>query len=199
LTDRCIVESREVQEPATRKDIQKYFEEGYDFVLFIGQADNGLSLEWRLYDPTDVVMVKGKKIKKNKSVPLHSWLYGCIDELWFTLTGQKSSFCSYIAYVKRNKNSRGRMGKTSVVQIMDSNGTHARTLWGHPGIYVGLAWHDVVSQGTISPRLYCSEFSPYNVRFIGLNLAGKRTPILDLEGTCVGISVSKTGAETVYC
>ncbi|GAG24868.1 unnamed protein product, partial [marine sediment metagenome] len=63
------------------------------------------------------------------------------------------------------------------------------------GSYVSLYWHDDIAH----PCLFCSEFTKYNVRFASTNLKGRRSTVLNLKGTCVGISVSHDNNKAVYC
>lgn len=63
------------------------------------------------------------------------------------------------------------------------------------GTYVGLYWH----HDTSNPCLFCSEFTRFNVRLISANFQGRKKIVLNVPGTCVGISVAHDNNQAVYC
>ena len=189
-SDQFRVVIRACELPTTTVALKKGLDKNYPLTLFLSQADD--TIEWRLYDVHDGAIIKGKRCKKRGSL-LHGYADNLADELWPVLTKQPSSFTSKIAYVKR----KGASGKkpSSVVCIAHSDGTHEQELIKTPGTYVSLYWH----QDKEHPCLFCSEFTRFNVRFISVGLNGSKRVVLNVEGTCVGISVAHKKNKAVYC
>lgn len=178
--------------PDTQSALKQLFDKRYPLEIFLNQSDDKRSIEWRLYDVHDEQLVKGMKyIKKGKL--LHGYADNLADELWPVLTKQASSFSSKIGYVKRTNTTSKR--QRSIVCISSTDGSHEQEIIKTPGTYVGLYWHHDKKH----PCLFCSEYTRYNVRFISSSLQGKKNVVLNLKGTCVGISVSHDNNKAIYC
>jgi TolB protein len=177
--------------PTKKTEVKKLFDTGYSLVIFLNHADNKKALEWRLYDASEAQMVKGKKLPKNNlSSATHAHLLS--DELWHALTGQPSSFSSKIAYTKRPANSRKSQ---STIYLSNPDGSESEPFVKTPGTYVSLYWHTNPS----APTLFYSEFTRFNVRLVSFFLQGHKQTVLDVNGTCVGISLSADANKAVYC
>ena len=178
--------------PATQSELQQLFDKEYPLEIFLSHSDDQRSISWRLYDAHDALLIKGMKYIKRGST-LHGYGDNLADELWPVLTKQASSFSSKIAYVKRKKTTSKR--QRSVVCVAHTDGAQEREVIKTPGTYVSLYWHHDKKR----PCLFCSEFTRYNVRLISANLVGKKHIVLNLKGTCVGISVAHDNTRAVYC
>ena len=82
-----------------------------------------------------------------------------------------------------------------VVCVVNSDGSQEQELIKKLGTYVSLYWHH--DKG--NPCLFCSEFTRSNVRLISANFQGRKKMVLNVPGTCVGISVSHDNNKAVYC
>ncbi|MBA3751406.1 hypothetical protein H0X06_01210 [Candidatus Dependentiae bacterium] len=183
---------KECVAPLTAGDLKHLFQKEYPLALFLQEGASACSIEWRLYDVPDEYLIKGKKYaKRGKTV--YGYAANIADDIWPVLTKQSSSFSTKIAYVKRKKTVSKR--QLSVVCIANSDGSHEQELIKKPGTYVGLYWHHDKS----FPCLFCSEFTRFNVRLISASLRGKKNIVLNLEGTCVGISVAHDNNKAAYC
>lgn len=187
-----------LDQPRKKTDIQELFDEGFTWVIFLKENDSSNNndsintLEWRIYDPIDAIMIKGKKVAKNNNV-LKEWAYTIADQLWLELMQMPNCFASKIAYIKRKKDSKGK--PCSIICLCDYDGSHYYELLNNSGIYVNTYWH---TSSTV-PRLFCSEFTRYNVRLISLSMQKHKKVVLNVDGTCVGISLAKKSNQAVYC
>ncbi len=178
--------------PSTQSELHALFDKDYPLEIFLSHSDEGRSISWRLYDVHDGQLIKGMKCHK-RGQQMHGYADNLADELWPVLTKQASSFSSKIAYVKRKKTTSKR--QRQVVCIAHTDGSNEREIIKTPGTYVSLYWHHDKKY----PCIFCSEFTRYNVRLISANLTGKKKIVLNLKGTCVGISVAHDNARAVYC
>lgn len=186
------VQVKECTAPTTQGDLKHLFQKEYPLVLFLQQGAAPRFIEWRLYDVPDEYLIKGKKYVK-RGTTVHGYAANLADDIWPILTKQVSSFSTKIAYVKRKKTASKR--QLSVVCVVNSDGSHEQELIKVPGTYVGLYWH----HDTSYPCLFCSEFTRFNVRLISASLKGRKNIVLNVEGTCVGISVAHDNNKAVYC
>ncbi len=178
--------------PSTASELEKLLDKSYPLELFLSQSPDKKHVQWRLYDVHDGHLIKGKSYAKRGTLA-HGYAAHIADELWPVLTKQSSSFSTKIAYVKRKIGPAKR--QRSVVCVVNSDGSFEQEIIKKPGTYVSLYWH----HNTQFPCLFCSEFTRSNVRLISVTLQGKKTIVLNLNGTCVGISVSHDNNKAVYC
>lgn len=167
--------------------IKKLYDEGCALAVFLTKSQN--AIDWRLYDTIDGAMVTGKRLVKFTE-DIYVQTYRLADQIWNALTQQKGSFSSKIAYVKRLKNDQA-----SVICVADFDGSNEKIVTKLPGTYVGLYW----DANTQNKRLFCSEFTRFNVRIISLTLTGKKKVVLNFKGTCVGVSLSPDNNQVLYC
>lgn len=186
------VEVKGVKVPSKQSELDRLFDKKYPLTIFLQHDDNNNAINWRLYDVPDKKLLKGKKYVKRGSYS-HGYADNIADELWPILTSEPSSFSTKLAYVKR----RSPIGKRqqSIICVANSDGSHEQIIIPKLGTYVSLYWHN----DTANPCLFCSEFTKYNVRFASTNVQGRKSTVLNLRGTCVGISVAHDNNKAVYC
>ncbi len=178
--------------PYTQTELVQLLDKAYPLEIFLAHADNNAAIEWRLYDVHDGTLIKGMKYYKRGKM-IHGFADNLADMLWPVLTKQSSSFSSKLAYVKRKKTTTKR--QRSVICVSHTDGSREQEIIRKPGTYVSLYWH----HDTNFPCLFCSEFTRFNVRLIRVNLKGKKNVVLNLPGTCVGISLTHDNNKAVYC
>jgi TolB protein len=178
--------------PSKQAELEKLFDAKYPLEIFLEHDDNGSAIKWRLYDVPDKKLIKGMKYTKRGKFS-HGYADNIADELWPILTSEPSSFSTKLAYVKRTAPKGKR--QQSIICIANSDGSQEQVIVPKLGTYVSLYWHSDAH----NPCLFCSEFTRYNVRFASANMHGRKTTVLDLKGTCVGISVSHDNNKAVYC
>jgi len=181
-------------EPSKNTDLVTLFDQSYPLEIFLQEVDGGAAIGWRLYDVPDRRLIKGKKYTK-RGRNSHGYADNVTDDLWPVLTSQHSSFSSKLAYVKKRTVQGKKDRHRSVVCIANSDGSQEQVIIPTLGTYVSLYWH----HDSHNPCLFCSEFTRYNVRLVSTNLVGQKKTVLNLKGTCVGISVAQDNNKAVYC
>lgn len=177
--------------PSTKAELDTLLDKAYPLEIFLSREDAD-HFSWRLYDVHDGRLIKGMKYAKRGRF-LHGYADNLADELWPVLTKQAGSFSTKIGYVKR-KQAAGRRQR-NVVCVVNSDGSNEQELIKKLGTYVTLYWHHDKN----NPCLFCSEFTRSNVRLISSNFQGRKKMVLNVPGTCVGISVSHDNNKAVYC
>ena len=180
--------------PQKENDLTQLFDAQFPLEIFLNSSDEGKAIGWRLYDVPDKKLIKGKKYYKRGKL-LHGYADNIADDLWPVLTSQPSSFSSKLAYVKKRDTLGKKKRDRSVVCIANSDGSQEQIIIPKLGTYVALYWH----HDTHNPCLFCSEFTRFNVRLISSNLQRQMRTVLNLKGTCVGISVAHDNNKSVYC
>ena len=180
-----------VSEPKTQAELNQALDKSYPLQIFLSR-EGTTHIAWRLYDVPDAHLIKGMKYAKRGNA-LHGHVDNIADQLWPVLTKQAGSFSTKIGYVKRKKGVSKRA--RSVVCVVNSDGSQEQELIKRLGTYVGLYWH----HDKTTPCLFCSEFARSNVRLISANFQGRKKMVLNVPGTCVGISVSHDNNNAVYC
>ncbi len=208
-TDQFKVTIKSLPEPRNKNEVQGFFNEGFEWVIFLTQNSNDKSLEWRIYDPIDAVMLKGKKVLfdsslldkySHKNISIKELAYKLADQLWVELMQSPSCFMSKIAYIKRKKSKDLTLASNSIY-LCDYDGSDHQKLVDDGKIYVNTYW----TQNSFNPCLLCSEFTDYNVRLVAFNVARcllgskQKKVFLELDGTFVGISCAKNSRQAVYC
>lgn len=187
------VELMHTKAPTHKKEITELFHQGYPLVLFIDEykKDAITGIEWRLYDATQAHMVKGKKQELTGTI--HQQAHALSNGIWHELMGgQKNSFSTRIAYIKRDKNKLGK--RISHLCTCDWLGEDTHVVCSSARILVAPSWYKNQHE---EEQMFFSEFTPKNVRCMKLDKQGNKIPMFDLDGTCVGISVQ--GNNAVYC
>jgi Tol biopolymer transport system component len=160
-------------------------------VIFIHYSDDRTELIWRLYETPEAAMVRGKKIPQQKS-GVRGHAYALADKVWPELTRQSSSFMTKIAYAKRKSTIPGR--QQSILCVCDFDGSHEEELITKPSIYVGLYWYN----NSELPLLLYYDFTRSHIRLMAVGMDRQKKILLNCEGTCVGISLSKDRNQAVY-
>lgn len=173
--------------PRKRLEIKALFDRGFDAAVFVTFSGNKKAIEWRLYDTDSVNMVCGRKIFQPQFDKVASQV---AVRVFNELMGQSPPLLSSVTFVERKKSEGG-----SVVWIARYDGKTPVSIYDSQRILVSPSW----GTSKKGPFLALSEFTPHNVRFIGLDLEGKRYILLDKEGTNVGIFYSDQCRDAVYC
>lgn len=192
-TGQFTVTVKVIKEPSKKSDLENLFEKGYPLQIFLHHDEDKKSIGWRLYDAADQHLVRGKKCPKRGAFA-HGYADNLADEIWPVLTSQPSSFSSKLAYVKKRTLPGQKERQSSIVCVANSDGSHEQAIIPQMGTYVSLYWH----YDKNNPCIFCSEFTRHNVRFASANFFGQKRTILDLKGTCVGISLSEAN-KAAYC
>jgi hypothetical protein len=178
-----------LKQPKTTHDIELLFDQGYSLVIFLNELED--ALEWRLYDATQVLMIKGKKCFRGSDA-LSLWSERIAQGIWQELMGDMGSFTSKIAYTK--KTTQRNRHQATEIWVCDSAGRHHELLVANNKIQVAPYWVPF-QQG----QLLFSEFTPSNVRLMSYSLKSRKLrPLWDLPGTVAGISFGKDGQECIY-
>ncbi|MFA6065700.1 MAG: hypothetical protein WC707_00795 [Candidatus Babeliaceae bacterium] len=180
-----------VEFPKSKQDVTKLFDSGYPLALFISQEKGSQAILWRLYDATRGVMCKGKRYDYNGLLP-HHIAQTIAHDVWFEMTGEFSSFSSCISYIKKNKT---KTTSTYNLCLMDYNGKHNKVLYATQRIIIVPAWNNDIKK----LHIVFSEFTPYNVRLLAIDMQGKLRSVLDADGTYAGVAYAHKGKDVVYC
>lgn len=183
-----------MNEPTKKSELDAVFEKGFPLQIFLHHDDGRKSIGWRLYDVADQRLVRGRKCTKRGALA-HGYADNLADDIWPVLTNQPSSFSSKIAFVKKRPTQGQKERQRSIVCVANSDGSHEQIIIPQLGTYVSLYWH----YDKNNPCIFCSEFTRTNVRFASANFLGQKRTVLDLKGTCVGISLSPDSNKAVYC
>ncbi len=189
LNSTGVVEAVILQEkiPTTKKEMDAYRTRGYSAVLFM-QPDAD-AIAWRLYDTTQSQMLLGKKTGSSS----HSLLPRLIADAVYThLFNHDSYFFTKIAYIKKSPSPRHP--HATQLCVLDPVDGSSQVILKDPRTLVAPQWNFDAN----SPVwLTVSEFTPQNVRLLGVDLLGNSWKILDNEGTCVG-AARKDDTSFVY-
>lgn len=177
--------------PTEKKDITKHIHSGYSVVLFLQQAAQG-QITIRLYDATDASMLLGKTIGSNSAELTHRLV---ADAVYVHLFNHESYFLTKIAYVKKSPTLRNKT-RTELCIFDPSNGSR-QTLLKDNRILVAPQWLKTAHNNHDTCWLAISEFTPSNVRLLGVDLQGNTWSILNFDGTCVG-TVQQDDSTFVY-
>lgn len=174
------------QVPRKKREVKKLFQELYDCALFITYNGPHAPIEWRLYDTSQGTMLDGKRISSDGNAPAACKV---ADVVLKALTNEPQLFLSKIVYRKRDR--RG----ISYLMVTDFDGTNAQVLLQSKRILVAPRWNNDPE----CPMIIFSEFTPCNVRLMMGDLRGRSLPVLDVEGTTVGVSCVQMSDDVVYC
>jgi len=186
----CCIVMRQGKLPTTKKEVEEFYKEGYPFVVFLSYEKN--SIEGRLYDALDIAMMKGKRWQHNETDGWGVVAHTIAQDIWMELMGCKGSFLTKIAYVKKDK--RRYSTQSTSLCLVDWDGKNPQVILSSKKIMVAPCWN----KQAVNPVLFFSEFTNKNVRLMATNLQGNRWPVIDTEGTLVGICNGKTNHEVVY-
>lgn len=179
--------------PKTKEDITDLFDKGFVFAFFIDELEDKTGFKWLLYDPAQPQeKIGGKKLfKQNFSTRTLGHILA--DQIWNELMGSSSSFSSKICYIKRVTHPKYRF--INKLCICDFDGSNEKELVSSPRIIVAPYWGFDAS----NPFIVYSEFTKSNVRLMSIDLFGNKKPVIDFDGTNVGVSFSSNGENVAYC
>ncbi len=167
--------------PITKKQITDYLPKGFSTVLFIQQDHD--HIRWRLYDTTQAEMLLGKQTGSSSSALTIRLI---ADAVYTYLFNHESYFLTKLAYIKKTPTVRNK--KRTELCLLDPVDGHSTTILKDARILVAPEWAAFSEDNASKIWLTVSEFTPGNVRLLGLDMKGRTWPIIDVEGTCVGVA-----------
>ena len=185
------VEIQSAEMPAKVSDVTKYFHQGFAVIDFLSKSEDGKYIESRLYDAVQGLMVKGFKVE---ILPTNIKKFGhhLAAKIWSQLTGEKSSFASKIAYVKKISKSRSQHRTT--ICYKEINDDEEFKIVETPTVNVKPQWNN----DKFNPAIWYSEFTSSNVRLMFSDLNKNKKVVFNFDGTLVGISCLDDG-QAIYC
>jgi hypothetical protein len=202
--------------PATKQEITAYMRKGFSVVLFL-QPSTHHHIAWRLYDATDASMLIGKNTGTSLAAAhpdtssgsalkaahpeLVEGLSGGLtarlisDCVYSHLFNHESYFLTKIAYIKKSPTLRNK--KRTELCVLDPVDGTQEVIVKDNRILVAPQWSRFAAATQDTLWLSVSEFTPSNVRLLGVDLHGHSWPIIDLGGTCVG-TAQQDGNTFVY-
>lgn len=160
--------------------------------IFLNETPHHHAIDWRLYDTTQAVMLKGSKYTKRGHV-LRGWGHNVADDMWVALTGQEGFFSTKIAYCKNARITKKRTIKH--VYVADYDGSNEQQLVNVPTVSVAPRWnHDAKN-----PLVFYSEYTNSNVRMVAVNMHKKRRIASNFDGVNMLPAFSIDGKRVVYC
>jgi len=183
---------RTIDSVNSKKLITSIFEQGYPMAVFLNEGNKQNSIEWRVYDTTQVAMLKGAKYVKRGDI-LRGWAHNIADTLWETLAGQPGFFSTKIAYAKDIAHSKKK--KIKYIYIADYDGSHEQELVNAPTISIAPRWNN----DSKSPTVFYSEYTNSNIRLVGINMKKKRKIASNFDGVNMLLAFSIDGKSIAYC
>jgi len=182
--------------PVSKQEISSFMHKGFSVVLFMQQSAQQ-HIAFRLYDATDATMLLGKNIGSSfgrmdstalttsgSGEPTELIVRLVADAVYAHLFNHESFFLTKIAYIKKSPTLRNK--KRTELCILDPVDGFSQTLVKDNRILVAPQWSRMAPGAHDKIWLSVSEFTPSNVRLLGIDLQGHSWPIIDLGGTCVG-------------
>ncbi len=181
--------------PSKNKIYQIFIHEGYPLIVFL-TARSANSLEWRLYDALQVVMVKGNRVTYNAK-KMNTSVHVCADVIWKELTGQEGIFSTVIAYCKQI---RGGKQQIRHVYTIHPSAKKPTCLVGTKSNKLALRWHP----SSQKPMLFYSEHTPVNVRLVSIPFLtdydeSSLKVVANFNGLNMQPSFASDGKRTVMC
>lgn len=192
FTGQFTVDIEPVDHIATKKEVGSLCERGYSLAVFFNASKHNDGIEWRLYDTTQIVMLKGSKTHKRGMV-LRGWAHNVSDALWVALTGQEGFFSTKIAYCKEVPVKRKK--KVNHVYVADYDGSNEELLVATPTVNVAPRWN----KDNKNPLVFYSEYTNTNVRLVAVDMHKKRKIASDYDGINMLPAFSSDGKKVVYC
>ncbi len=176
----------------SKKLFKEWQKQGKLLAVFLNTSEQSDALEWRLYDTSNVKMLKGKKYTKRGS-SVRGWAHNIADMIWPEIMGQESSFSTRIAFSKDVKSSHKH--NQLHVYIADYDGSNREPLVTTPTINVAPRWNRDVS----NPLLFYSESAQANISLRVVDMRGRRKVASNFDGLNMLPTFSKNGKKVVYC
>ncbi len=174
-------------------DLKDLFHNEVSVAIFVSSYKGEYT--WRLYDISSAEMIAGKKIKQDDR-PILLLTHMVADELWPELFGEKSSFCSKIAFCKQTWHKKyGKERSYKQIWIADFDGTNQKLFVDAPTVSFAPRWNNDVE----CPLLFYSENTLSNVQLVMMNMFSKRKVICSFDGLNMQPSFSPDGKRVVFC
>ena len=182
----------------TKPKLQALFTQGFSLVLFV--QDDLRNIGWSLYDTYSGDIVASNQsicslseVQKSGAEFLRKRAHELSHNVWKFLVGSPSSFCSRVAYIRKNQK-QGDIGSSDLI-VCGYDGHNSSVAYHAPGILVAPSVNTLVKR----PTIIFSQFTRSNVRFSQITL-GERRPVvvLDLPGTSVGVAFGPHDSDIVY-
>lgn len=174
--------------PKKKSEVTYLFDEGFDAALFIEFVSADKPIEWRLYDTKPGEMVCGRRCAA--SGYLKDAAFSIASRIIKELMAQDVPFMTKIAFIERD-----RAHRRTLLCLTDFTGESSEVLLFSRRILVAPVW----GKDLKNPLILLSEFTPSNVRFVGVDMSGNKYTVMDQDGTSVGLSYSPVSNDVVYC
>lgn len=174
--------------PVKKSDVTHLFDDGFDAALFIEFVSPEHPIAWRLYDTKPGEMVCGRRCAV--SGYMKDAACAIAARIIRELMAQEVPFLTKIAFIERD-----RAQRRSLLCLADFDGGASAVLLFSRRILVAPAWGKDIK----NPMLFLSEFTPTNVRFVGIDMTGVKYTVMDEDGTSVGLSHSPISDDVAYC
>lgn len=174
--------------PSKKSEVTYLFDEGFDAALFIEFTAATRPIEWRLYDTKPGEMVCGRRCATSGYVKDAACAIAA--RIIRELMAQDVPFMTKIAFIERD-----RARRRSLLCLTGFDGGASEVLLFSRRILVAPSW----GKDSKNPLILLSEFTPSNVRFVGIDMAGNKYTVMDEDGTSVGLSYSPVSDDVVYC
>lgn len=194
FSGQCTVTAEQGTLPTERATIKAERDAGYPLVLY-GDPCKQSGYVWRLYDTATGQMLGGKRYQKaDGNDSGYAVAHSAADDIHQLLHAKRGPFCARIAYVRTKSDSVTR-AVTSTLCSVAYDGTDCKELLTSRHVLVAPFFHPAMTPRTI----FYSEFTPTNVRIMALDGVKRIRPVIDWDGTHVGIGMSAKRPEVVYC
>ncbi|BDC34701.1 protein TolB [Candidatus Dependentiae bacterium Noda2021] len=170
-----------------KSDVVSWWHEGYPFVIFLQHESD--SYQWRLYETSQLSMIKGKKHETALSVRAQA--HAIADVIWNELTGKKGFFSTKIAYCKETMYKKKPIKH---IYIADYDGSHEQCLVDSHTLNVAPRWNN----DTDKPMLFYSEATNTNIRLASLDFNGNKKIASNFDGCNMLPSFSCDGKAVIY-
>ncbi len=191
FSDQFEVRVKPIKTMQNVQELQDLRAQGYALVLFFTQPTSD-TIEWRLYDVTQSLMVQGKKYTK-RGAYLAGWAHNLADGIWPALTGQGGFFSTKIAYCKEVHMRKKK--KISHIYVADYDGSNEQLLINTPTVTVAPRWNNAAKQ----PLLFYSEYTNANVRLMVTDMHKHTKIASNFDGVNMVPTFSDDGKQVVYC
>lgn len=181
-----------VNELHSKQEIENLFKRGFSLAIFINDSVKDNGIDWRVYDTTQAIMLKGAQYTKRGTV-LRGWAHNISDALWSALAGQEGFFSTKIAYCKDMH--RPRKKKIKHIYVADYDGSNEQELVANPTVNVAPRWNN----DNKSPMLFYSEYTNANVRLVAVKMDKKRKVASNFDGVNMLPAFSQDGKQVAYC
>lgn len=162
------------------------------FPLMVHLKELPRSIEWRLYNTMNGIMLKGKKYKK-KGANVRGWAHALADMIWPELTAQPGFFSSKIAYCKAVDRKKEQNYKH--VYIADYDGSCEQPLVATPTVNVAPRFN----KDPQSCLVFYSQFTNENVELKVVDMKRRQKTISAFDGINMLPTFSSDGKRVAYC